>query len=244
MRREPSHKSEMISQLLFGECCLVVEEWSTGWTKVSGRYDGYEGWCQSGQLTAVQEELYEAGGRWLAGDWLNNVLFDGQVMRVPHGSWLTGMHRGHASWGKHAVQFTGNICDVTAAVPNASNITETALQFLNSPYLWGGKSVFGADCSGFTQKVFQFFHIPLLRDAWQQANQGATIAALQESRCGDLAFFDNEEGRITHVGILLDGEEIVHASGKVKVDRIDDQGIVDPEGYGYTHRLKIIKRYF
>jgi gamma-D-glutamyl-L-lysine dipeptidyl-peptidase len=154
------------------------------------------------------------------------------------------MDNSQASWGEHAVVYTGHIWDPTTNIAGSLKMVETAFQYINTPYLWGGKSVFGADCSGFTQKVFQFFNIPLLRDAWQQATQGSTINGLSESRFGDLAFFDNEEERITHVGILLDDSEIIHASGRVKVDKIDDQGIRDPGGPGHTHWLKLIKRYF
>ena len=113
--------------------------------------------------------------------------------------------------------------------------------FLNTPYLWGGRSVFGIDCSGFTQLVFQCLKIPLLRDAYQQATQGQEVA-LEDARCGDLAFFDNEAGRITHTGILLNSNTIIHASGKVRIDTIDPQGIVRQDDGMRTHNLKIIKR--
>jgi cell wall-associated NlpC family hydrolase len=114
--------------------------------------------------------------------------------------------------------------------------------FLNSAYLWGGRSIFGVDCSGFCQTVFRFIGIPLLRDAYQQASQGEAIGFLEETKLGDLAFFDNEEGRITHVGMLLDQDTIIHASGRVRMDTIDHLGIVNVDTGLHTHKLRIIKR--
>ena len=115
--------------------------------------------------------------------------------------------------------------------------------YLNTPYLWGGRSVFGIDCSGFTQMVFRQFGIRIKRDAWQQAEQGQLLGFIQEARAGDLAFFDNVEGRITHVGIMLDNGRIIHASGRVRVDPVDTQGIFNKELNMYTHKLRIVKRF-
>jgi cell wall-associated NlpC family hydrolase len=114
---------------------------------------------------------------------------------------------------------------------------------LNSTYLWGGRSVFGIDCSGFTQSVFKFLNVHLLRDAQQQATQGELVAFLQQAHCGDLAFFDDGEGHIIHVGILLNAHEIIHAAGKVRIDKIDNQGIIEADTGQRTQRLRIIKRY-
>lgn len=123
-------------------------------------------------------------------------------------------------------------------------IKQVAYKFLNTSYLWGGKSVFGIDCSGFTQMTYKFINKQLPRDASQQAEKGDIVNFLQQANCGDLAFFDNEEGQIIHVGILLNQHEIIHSSGKVRIDKIDNQGIVNSETKQQTHRLRIIKRYF
>ena len=125
-----------------------------------------------------------------------------------------------------------------------SSVTDAAMFFMNAPYLWGGRSVFGIDCSGFTQMVFRQFGIRLKRDAWQQAEQGELLGFIQEARAGDLAFFDNEEGRITHVGIMLNNNRIIHASGKVRIDTIDTQGIFNKDLNKYTHKLRIVKRFY
>ena len=124
-----------------------------------------------------------------------------------------------------------------------ASIKEISIQFLNTSYLWGGRSVFGIDCSGFVQQVFRFFNKPLQRDAYQQATDGEVVGFLQEAKCGDLAFFDNEEGKITHVGILYNADTIIHASGKVRIDKIDNMGIVNSDTGERTHNLRIIKRY-
>ena len=128
---------------------------------------------------------------------------------------------------------------------NAKLIKQVSYKFLNTTYLWGGKSVFGIDCSGLSQSVFKFLNVRLPRDAWQQAGQGEMVASLKQAACGDLAFFDqHDEGRITHVGILLNDHEIIHSSGKVRLDKIDDRGIINLESKQLTHRLRAIKRYF
>jgi cell wall-associated NlpC family hydrolase len=126
---------------------------------------------------------------------------------------------------------------------NAERINQIARKYLDVPYLWGGKSLCGIDCSGFCQQVFKQFEIKLPRDAYQQAAYGEVVGFLQEVQCGDLAFFDNEEGRITHVGIMLSTNEIIHSSGKVRIDKIDHQGIINSETGARTHQLRIIKRY-
>ena len=136
----------------------------------------------------------------------------------------------------------GSLIEPKKNLYDAGLLKDIAMLFLNTAYLWGGRSIFGVDCSGFCQTVFRFIGIPLLRDAYQQASQGEAIGFLQEAKLGDLAFFDNEEGRITHVGMLLDQETIIHASGRVRIDTIDHQGIVNVDTGLCTHKLRIIKR--
>ena len=236
MRAGPSHRSEMVSQLLFGECCQLLEQGEDHWVRVKCLYDGYEGWCQGSQVTAISEEQYPAPANLLAAEWVNRVEYNGQPMMVPLGSCLFP--------GENRICYTGRTWNIELADKNGEAISKLAYQFLNTPYLWGGKTVFGADCSGFTQTVFKFFGIPLLRDAWQQVMQGEAVGLLEEAHAGDLAFFDNAEGKITHVGILLNTAEIIHASGRVRIDKIDKLGILDAEDLQRTHQLKMIKRYF
>ncbi len=242
LRSGPSHKAEMVSQQLFGECCEILEGPGDNWVLVRCNYDGYEGWCTTGHLTEIDEPDTGRGSNALTPDWVSEIGYNGYPMMIPMGSSLTGMRNGHADWRKNKLHYTGSAWEPAMAPRDARTIRQLAYKFLNTPYLWGGKSVFGVDCSGFTQTILKFFDVPLLRDAYQQATQGELVGFLEEARIGDLAFFDNEEGRITHVGILLNDHEIIHASVKVRVDKIDNMGIVHAESFQRTHRLRVIKR--
>jgi len=244
LRAEPSHRSEMVTQQLFGESCEILEREKDHWIKIRCQYDNYEGWCQDSHVTSIDEEQFRKGERHLTPEWVNELEYNGHPMMVPFGSSLTAMKNGNALWRRNTVHYKGKTWDPYEIKPSGKIIKQLAFKFYNTPYLWGGKSIFGIDCSGFAQTVYKFIGIPLLRDTYQQATQGEVIGFLQEAKCGDLAFFDNEDRRITHVGILLNSHEIIHASGKVRVDKIDSQGIVNSETAQRTHQLRIIKRYF
>ena len=244
MRAEAAHKSEMVSQLLFGECAAVLEE-SKDFIKVKYIYDGYEGWCQRSQLAITDVLPAGAANTIYVGNWTDTVTINDVTAHIPMGAPV--IHAAHADLhiGPYKIRYqAGSAWSAAGAVPAAEAIAQRSFRFLNTAYLWGGRSVFGIDCSGFTQVVFRFFNIPLLRDAYLQATQGEGIGFLQETRCGDLAFFDNPEGRITHVGILLNDHEIIHAAGKVRIDRIDNAGIVNSDTGQRTHQLRLIRRYW
>jgi gamma-D-glutamyl-L-lysine dipeptidyl-peptidase len=242
MRADAAHRSEMVSQLLFGELALVLDT-TRDFLRVRSVYDGYEGWCQTTQLATVPDFMATIVSKDLGGDYTNTVKVNGTEMLVPFGSSLGLFMHGKLKLDKYSFEYIG-----TPAVPNQAlfipdYIAHIAKTFLNAPYLWGGRSVFGIDCSGFTQQVFRFFNMVLPRDAYQQAAFGEVVGFLQEVICGDLAFFDNDEGRITHVGILLDSQYIIHASGKVRIDLIDNMGILNRDTGERTHKLRIVKRY-
>ncbi len=243
MRYEPSHRSEMVSQQLFGEKSFVIET-TADWIKIQLRYDGYQGWIQRSHVVQIDEDLYNKSDKGLTSEWINEVDYNGHIMYVPMGSSISAFKNGMAFWRKNSVHFKGKIWEPEEIKINPKLIKQLAFKFLNTSYLWGGKSVFGIDCSGYAQMVFKFLNIYLPRDAWQQAEQGDVVNFLQEAVCGDLAFFDNEEGRITHVGILLNEKEIIHSAGKVRIDKIDTEGILNLETKQRTHKLRIIKRYF
>jgi len=243
VRIEPDHRSEMTSQLLFGECCIITVTEKDGWIKIVNQADAYTGWCRQSHFQEIDDTQYYAEGTKLTADWVNEIDFNGHMMQVPFGSSLKGMKNGHASWRKNTIHYSGNVWDPVEAKHDAKTIRQLAYKFLNTSYLWGGRSVFGTDCSGFTQSVYAALHIALLRDARQQAEQGELVGFLQQAHCGDLAFFDDDAGDIIHVGILLNAGEIIHASGKVRIDKIDNQGIIDSDTHQRTQKLRIIKRY-
>lgn len=241
IRAEASHRSEQVSQLLFGEICELLEG-INDFVRVRVLYDNYEGWCQVSQLKEAEFEIF-ATSTILAGEWVNEITIDNQTMYIPFGSSLNFFINEKNIKSRFNIKYKGSTIHPGADTINTTRlIKKLACTFLNTPYLWGGRSVFGIDCSGFTQLVFQCMNIRLLRDAYQQATQGEAVESLQKVQCGDLAFFDNEAGRITHIGILLDSNTIIHASGKVRIDPIDNLGIINYETGKRTHHLRIIKR--
>lgn len=243
LRKEDTHRSEMISQLLFGEMAEVLEE-NKSFTKLRCLFDGYEGWCQSNQLTAIEDAIVGKDPNQISDEWDTLIDFNSGPMHLSLGSSLGLLQDGNARIGKYSFSYSGRRWNPATALFTEDAIKQRAIQFLNTPYVWGGRSVYGIDCSGFVQQVFRFFNKNLPRDAWQQATLGELVGFLEEAQCGDLAYFDNEEGRITHVGILLNTDTLIHASGKVRIDKIDNMGIVNMDTGERTHQLRIIKRYF
>jgi hypothetical protein len=236
----------MVSQLLFGETAEIIagsEQLFTGtFTKIRCTYDGYEGWCQSAQLAIIPEGMIMNLSNSLASGLLNKVVLNGTLMQVPFGCSL-GLFQ-HQQLNLTGLNF---VYEGDTHLPNQKlfseeSVKQIGMMFMNTPYLWGGRSVFGIDCSGFVQQVFRYFNIHLPRDAYQQAALGMDIGFLAETQCGDLAYFDNQDGKITHVGMLLNTNTIIHASGRVRIDQIDQAGILNRETGERTHQLRIVKR--
>lgn len=237
VREIPSHRAEMISQLLFGEC-FTVSDHVNGWIQIQNHNDHYIGWIEIKQIATVDEPEFN--------EWktipkrvvssITESLFcdssQSQIL-VPAGVELpiaSSFSIGNKTFSHQPLE--ANKLDVTAL---------TKL-FQNAPYLWGGKTMFGFDCSGFSQTVFKILGHQLPRDAWQQAEMGIGVDFLEEAEAGDLAYFHNEEGRISHVGILLSSSQIIHCSGSVRIDTIDHFGIYNQEIGTYSHELRFIKR--
>lgn len=249
VRREPSEKSEMVTQILFGELLWITDRQSN-WLFIRTAWDDYEGWVDIKMITQIGEDYF----RYFNGRSTEVVidlatqLFDEKERRhilVPAGSAMPGI-RGKVLMinGKRYILSGETNRIILADRDNLrKNICESGRRFLDAPYLWGGRSPFGIDCSGFTQLVYKICGIRLRRDASQQATDGRNLSFLAEAKPGDLAFFDNTDGKIIHTGILLDESHILHASGKVRIDTIDQQGIFHSEFQCYTHQLRLIKNY-
>ena len=244
LRAESAHRSEMVSQLLLAEAALILEE-SKDFVKLQCLYDGYEGWCQRSQLAITDAWDNNSQPALFTSNWINSITINNAPAHVPMGTPVLSAENARQLAGILKINYGKSATwDTTHVKPEEEGIRMRAEQVLGTPYLWGGRSVFGIDCSGYTQLVFRYFNIPLLRDAYLQASQGEVVGFLQEVHCGDLAFFDNAEGRITHVGILLNDHEIIHSAGNVRIDKIDSAGIVNVDTGLRTHQLRIIKRYF
>ncbi len=240
VRIEPSDRSELVSQLLFGEYFTILEQ-TEKWTKIEIAFDKYVGWIDNKQFQSITEGQYHTLAN--TPDVLNADLIEfvsntnNELLSIPLGSSLSFLNLEEIN--THNFVFEGmKICGVKPK----GDIVKTAYMYLNAPYLWGGRSPFGIDCSGFTQMVYKLNGYSLLRDASQQASQGDALSFIEESEPGDLAFFDNEEGNIIHVGILMENNHIIHASGKVRIDRLDHLGIYNAETNRHTHKLRVIKK--
>lgn len=242
LREKPAHRSQQVSQLIFGEAFTVLET-ENDWLKIKTENDGYEGYLQAVQGILVDENIYEKHLLKTVQHTDQPVTIvsktaDDSLSYLPAGSLLAGLENNIFSLGEHKFRLQ------TQLQPKTNSLIDFGKTYLNTPYLWGGRTHFGIDCSGFAQAVYLQQGVQLKRDAWQQAEQGTTVDFLQSTLPGDLAFFDNEEGRIIHVGMMLNQQQIIHASGNVKIDPIDDQGIYSVEQKKYTHHLRIIKRFF
>ncbi|MBU2558031.1 MAG: C40 family peptidase [Bacteroidetes bacterium] len=243
MRSQPSDKAEMVNQLLFGETYKILAE-KGKWLLIVSDSDGYEGWIDHVQNTTISKNQWiqylKAPKTFLSKPVTAIVREDLPPMFLSFGSCIS-------SEIKNIFPESGFIFPKEDRIElpdsfDADKMTAYASLWLGSSYLWGGKSVLGVDCSGMVQLCAKLSGYQLFRDASQQATQGEIIDFLEEAKPGDLAFFDNEEGTIIHVGILLEKQKIIHASGKVRMDNIDHHGIYNSDIQSYTHKLRFIRR--
>lgn len=245
VRAEPAHRSEMVTQVLFGELIRVILH-EQEWVKVQLAYDDYEGWIPESQFMSLTEsEFLELFNKETAvtNDLVQLISNDSRqrIFPVLLGSTLPGFDGRNFIIHGETYSFEGQVSG-DGSIPSGQDIANDALFYLNAPYLWGGRTPFGIDCSGFTQMVYKLRKIKLLRDAWQQATQGEPVNLITEGEPGDLAFFDDMEGTIIHTGLMVDKTHIIHASGRVRIDPIDHEGIYNEELQIYTHRLRVLKR--
>ena len=242
LRLEPSDKSELVSQILFGEHFKVLEKRSK-WSKIRLKFDNYEGWLDNKQYIDITEEVFtnlSNSDQILAGELIDFISdVDKNLTHIPLGSSLPFYENSLVKINSGIFNYEGS---TLSGISNKENLINTAFMYLNTPYLWGGKTPFGIDCSGLTQMVYKLCGYKLLRDASQQATQGEVLSFIEESEPGDLAFFDNSEGDIVHVGIIMKDNYIIHAHGKVRIDRIDHSGIYNIDTRRHTHKLRVIKK--
>lgn len=241
MRSASADKSEMVSQVLFGETVEMLFKKGT-WAKIRCTWDNYVGWMDYKQLHPIDEAVVHQLPSYTL-EICQAALADDHFQPLPMGSALPSFDGIRFAIGLKQYTYSGQVITPIHGQANPELITKLARKFLFAPYLWGGRSPFGIDCSGLTQSVFKMAGIQLLRDASQQVNQGKSIDFIELAQVADLAFFENRKGRIAHVGIILPDNHILHANGRVRIDRLDHYGIFNVDQNKYTHKLRIIKRF-
>lgn len=241
LRAEASSKSEMVSMLLFGEQFQILDA-RDGWLRIRTLWDDYESWLEGKQYDSIYNhelQQIQQSPLFVLNAVSETIGTGDKVRHILQGSTLPLYRDGSFEVGHHTFTTAHGAATLP---PNGDALIGTGMRYLNAPYLWGGRSPFGIDCSGLTQMVYKIHGIALRRDAWQQAEQGETVDFIESARAADVAFFDNEEGKITHVGLVMDNGLILHASGQVRIDRLDRSGIYNEVSGKYTHKLRIIKR--
>lgn len=244
LRIEPNDRSEMVSQVLFGDHFKILEK-SKGWRKIRLAYDKYEGWIDEKQFQLISKDFYkklEKSDQLVSTELVEVVLnTKNELIPISLGASLPFLNKRKLDFESTEFVYEGTS---STKKNKKDNLVKTAFMYLNAPYLWGGKTPFGIDCSGLTQMVYKLNGCKLFRDASQQATQGQVLSFIEESEPGDLAFFDNKDGEIIHVGIIMANNYIIHASGKVRIDRLDQSGIFNEEIRKHTHKLRVIKKIF
>lgn len=240
LREEASDRSEMTSQVLFGEHFKILEQ-TEKWSRIEIAFDGYNGWIDNKQFRIITEAQYnslESCPIVLNADLIEYITTPNNLLQpIPLGASISFLDFPEINSDNFVFEGLRS-----SGITAKENLVKTAFMYLNAPYLWGGKTPFGLDCSGMMQMVYKLNGYKLLRDASQQATQGEALSFIEESEPGDLAFFDNEEGKIIHVGMIMENNYIIHAHGKVRIDRLDHLGIYNVDTKRHTHKLRVIKK--
>ncbi len=238
-----SHESEQITQLIFGDIYKVLSKSSDKqWLYIENQYDKYKGWISLSKHRKLSQQTFNNminDTFPVCGDLKGFIEFEGNKFEISLGSTLPFYDNGVIEIDNKKGVFTGNAVFVPREF-NAENVISTSKLCLDIPYLWGGKNALGYDCSGFVQVVYKTLGIKLPRDSRQQVLVGEEIE-LKDAKVGDLAFF-HIDGRVIHVGIVIDDNKIIHSSKRVKINTLDKTGIWIDETQSYSHYLKCIKR--
>ena len=242
-RAEPADQSEIKAQLVFGDLAKIIEV-RNNWTHIEVEKYKYSCWVDTKHFYILDETEYnliknEKEVR--VADITSSIRNkrNGELTHLVKGCLLPNYKNKTISFGNEEFDFLGNTNENYELTRD--NVVKTSLEYLNSPYLWGGNSPYGIDCSGLTQMTYLLYGIQIPRDACDQAGFGETINLFAEAQPGDMVFFDNTEGVVTHVGVLLPDNKIIHASGHCRIDKIDHQGIFREDWGRYTHKTRIIK---
>lgn len=244
MRMEPDHRSEQVSQLLFGEHYSVVDSSEDKkWVRISCAYDEYEGWIQKEQFHTISTEYYDQIGNSnykISTEISSSILFNKSYRNITIGSILPISTNELFETEQH-LAFGGESKSL-GQKRDADFLELIARKYLNTPYLWGGRSPFGIDCSGFTQMVYRICGYMVPRDSSMQLNAGKLVSDFSSIHPGDLAILKDENGIVDHVGILLSDNKIIHASGKVQIDKFLPEGIKNMDTKLVSHHLHQIRR--
>ncbi len=231
MRKTKSDTSEMTNQILFGEVFSIMKK-TKNWSKIMLQHDNYEGWIDNKQYLIIKESNSKVS---ICNKKYCNISINNIKQPLLLGSFIPEKKSLRKLIG---IKENLSFCKMK---PFEIWFLKIAKKYLNSAYLWGGRTPLGIDCSGYTQMVYRFFNKKLPRDASQQVKKGKEIKKIENTELGDLAFF-GKKNKITHVGIILYNNKIIHASGKVRIDQLDEKGIFNNDSNSYTHFLKKIKR--
>jgi hypothetical protein len=244
VRMEPSDKAELGTQLLFGDAFTILKRSQDDkWIYIQNAFDNYLGWVDYKQYMSISKDYFElvtTSDLCMCKELIGLIRGEQTFLPVLFGTVLPFYKNGTVILENEVFTFEGQVQDPKKNT-NYKVLEKTAYNYLNSPYLWGGKTHFGIDCSGFVQQVFRFSGVQLPRDAYEQAERGRLIA-FKDSQPGDLAFFNDDTGRIMHVGIILENKRIIHASGQVRIDTLDEKGVYNADRKVYSHKLFSIKR--
>ena len=248
VRAEAREGAEQNTQMLFGELCEILEE-QPRWTRVRLESDGQDGWVDAKMIAPIRGKDYTAYKK--AYQEAAMVRFpmtyavsenNGQTIPLTAGTRLPNYKDGRFEVLSVGFRIDPSMVAVKPLALSLQTLLETTRFFINTPYLWGGKNALGMDCSGFTQVIMSLFGKKLLRNASEQVTQGRAVKERSKAQAGDLVFFDHEDGKISHVGIVIDPDRVIHCSGRVKVEKLDDTGIFSAEQGGYSHHLTQIRR--
>jgi len=241
VRAENREQSEMVTQLLFGDIFTVLTE-KKNWLEIQIEADQYVGWIDKTMFFEISEsqfELIKHSQLKLNKNLVCYLNSEKEKTHLVRGSSFSQLENNQVILGDKDYKLEE--FETVKGENLRQEIIEVAESYLSTPYLWGGKSPFGIDCSGFSQIVYKINGIQIPRDASQQVNLGQSRNFIDEAEPGDLAFFDNEEGNVIHVGIVMEGRRIIHASGEVRIDKLDHQGIFNVDKKVYSHKLRVIQ---